>query len=74
MNVKRIAAAVGATAAGLMVLVPVATGSMHVSGMVYAQPVSHVGSTATWEPPTTTTPPAAPLTEKAYPTVKAPHK
>ena len=70
MNFKRIAAVLGLTAVGSMVALNISTNDTH----TYAQPVSHMGATETWEPPATTTPPAAPLTEKAYPAVKAPHR
>ncbi len=71
---KRIAAIVGAGAATLMVAVPVAVNSPDVAQAANPQPVARMGSTQTWEAPTTTTPPTAPATEKAVPTVKAPHK
>ena len=83
---KRIAAIVGAGAAALMVAVPVAINDADVSSNngpavaggaaypAYTQPVPRRGSTVTWEPPTTTIPPSVPATEKAYPTVKAPHR
>ena len=79
---KRIAAVLGAGAAALMVGVPVAMNNPDrasingpdVASAGYTQPVPRRGSTVTWEPPTTTTPPAVPATEKAVPKVKAPHR
>jgi len=72
MNMKNVAAAVGMAATGLLVVASVATDGA--VGAAYAQPVAHVGSTVTWEAPTTTTPPAVPVTEKAVPAVKALHR
>ena len=74
MKMKRVAAAVGIAATGLLVVESVATDGAGAAGTAYAQPVAHVGSTVTWEAPTTTTPPAVPVTEKAVPAVKAPHR
>jgi hypothetical protein len=71
---RAIAAIVGAGAAALMVVVTIATDGPAGAGAANAQPTSQMGSTVTWEPPTTTTPPAVPATEKAVPTVKAPHR
>jgi hypothetical protein len=74
MTRKQIAATLGLAAGGVMIVVNVATNDSHFGDAVYAQPVSHMGATETWAPPVTTTPPAAPVTEKAYPEVKAPHR
>jgi hypothetical protein len=84
---KPAAAALGAVAAALMVALPGAvngfggdaqsTPGHDLANAAYTQPVvpnMRAGGTVTWEPPTPTTPPAAPVTGKAYPRVKAPHR
>ncbi len=80
MRYKKIAAVVGTAAAGLMVVLPLAThglqgatGNAPGSGVTYGAftppPTMNEGATET-----TTVPPTAPETEKATPLVKAPHK
>jgi hypothetical protein len=84
---KQAAAVLGAVAAALMVASPVAvngfggdtqsTRGPDVVNAAYTQPVApnmRAGVTETWHAPAVTTPPTAPVTTKASPRVKAPHR